>query len=400
MSRPQLEERAREGRVLLFGRRKTGKTSLARRVREDALYTIVSRGGNFYLPSEGTVYSWQQFRPILEGSNSVIVDEFHRAPEEFFLHLQAGNIPERVALLTSTLHYFRKFVEERGAPLAGLFSPIHVSLLEPVNLLRDLSPRTKEDFELCAFYQEPILLGKSLDEIILSALDLSSSLLSEALTEEDIGIRMRFWHVLQAVAEGKTTPSEISSYMFSRGLLERDSPANVMKYITLLQRSGFLRKITPLGTKRAFYHHVSPLTHLAFYLEGKYEFYEADLGVEFGRKVLKNLMSFYIERFVERYFSEVFGLKPVRVMKPETDVALMRFQRLYLVAEVKWKEKVDQGDVKKVEGKFAELERIFGDIDRKILVVPDAGSVPESELEVWDVNTFREDAKKKKYVKS
>jgi len=58
----------------------------------------------------------------------LIIDEFHRAEPRFFDALHAGECRNMV-LVTSTLHYHRRLVEGRDAPLAGLLRPMKVPLL-------------------------------------------------------------------------------------------------------------------------------------------------------------------------------------------------------------------------------------------------------------------------------
>ncbi|MCD6323991.1 MAG: hypothetical protein J7L55_02640 [Desulfurococcales archaeon] len=124
------------GRRLLYGRRKTGKTFYARRALKDYQYFIVRRGGEFYDPRTDESFNLTALLRVCRGGGALIVDEFHRAPSRFFDALHAGECGSDIVLITSTLHYFRKFVEGPQAPLAGLFSTFNVGLISPSDLLR------------------------------------------------------------------------------------------------------------------------------------------------------------------------------------------------------------------------------------------------------------------------
>ncbi|NJE77425.1 ATP-binding protein, partial [Thermococcus sp. ES12] len=92
-------------------------------------------------------------------------------------------------------------------------------------------------------------------------------------------------------------------------------------------------------------------------------------------RVFKEKMPHYVERFFERLLTKHYSLQPVRIEMPdlEVDIALLRNKKLHLVAEVKWKEKIKERDIKKVEEKFEALNA-----KRKLLIVPDKEILPRA----------------------
>jgi len=82
---------------------------------------------------------------------------------------------------------------------------------------------------------------------------------------------------------------------------------------------------------------------------------------------------------MERLLAGLFGYKPVKILEPEIDIAPAGFQRIRLVAEVKWVEKLTRRELRHVEEKLAR----FPDA-QALLIVPDKTIVPETWLEVWD----------------
>jgi len=388
--RPDYEELlSGAGRALLYGRRKTGKTTLARRVLEDWLYVYVKPGGEFFLPEEGATYSLRSFTPLL-GRGRVIVDEFHRAPRDFLYMIQAGEAPEDLVLISSTLHLVKEFTYSGDAPLKGLFTEIPVSLIHPLDLVRFYRPRRRRELERLLFYQEPTQVGKELYPILEGSLEFSLSLLSEVLSEEDVSFSKRLTGILRATAAGAQRPSEIASLLYRRGLIPKDNTGLIAKYLDVLVETGFLERVRVYGSRRRIIRHVSPLTAFAFYVDEKYGFYEglSLWGKEFLMRVFRLQASFHVERFVERLLSRLWGLQPVRILSPEIDIALTRFQRLAVVGEVKWKSRVAPGDLKAAEEKLALVPA-----ERRILVVPSRDAVAgETGLEIWDVERLAEEA--------
>lgn len=388
--RPKYEELLRGcRRVLLFGRRKTGKTTLVRHILKDWLYAYVKPSGEFFLPEEDASYDLRSFLPLLR-KGRVVIDEFHRAPEEFTHRLQSGDIPEELVLITSTIHLVRRFTYSPDAPLKGLFTEVPVTLLEPIDLLSFFRPATGKELERILFYQEPTQIGKELYPILEGSLNFSISLLSEVLKEEEITFSRRFEGILRIASTGISKPSKITSKLYSMGLIPKENTGLVAKYIDMLVKAGFLEKVSIFGSKRYVLRHVSPLTAFGFYVEEKYGFYEglSLWGKEFLLKVFRNRASFLIEQFAERLLSRLWGLKPVKILKPEVDIALVEYKRLKVVGEVKWKRRVTREEVREAEEKLSKF-----DAERKILIVPEKHVVSgETGLEVWDVERMSKEA--------
>jgi len=376
------------GRRLLFGRRKTGKTFYARLSLPDYHYFIVRKGGLFLDPTTGEDFSLSAFLRLC--GDNVIVDEFHRADPRFFDVLQSGACGENIVLITSTLHFYRRFVEGSEAPLKGLFSIRRVGLLSPLELLSmEWGFKGKKLLERLVFYQEPSLVGRSLEDCMISGSMFARSLVGEVLDEEDISYSRRFDAILEAVADGANKLSEIASYLYSRGLIDKAATSHITKYIDAMIKAGLLEKIEVWGRRRGgFYRHVSPITEIIYYLDTKYGFRDLQAPWGFVEKVLKERLPLLVERFVERFMAEYFGLKPVKILEPEVDVALVLFNKVKVVAEVKWTTHLSTSDLKKIEeklGKFPGAE--------KILVVPEKELIGTTSLEVWDVEDLKAKAK-------
>lgn len=370
------------GRRLLYGRRKTGKTFMAKHVLKAYHYYIVRRGGTIYDPAEDLELDTRTFLRICRSEEKVILDEFHRANPKLLDAFHAGVCRDNLVLITSTLHYFKSFVEGKDAPLQGLFKQFKVDLVSPRDILAyDWGGVDKDAMLLLTYYQEPLTIGWSIDDIVWSGLEVVRGLVGEILLEEDYSITTRYLGILEAIAAGKTKLSEIASWLYSRGLIEKQETGLITKYVTIMNRIGLIEKIPVWRSKRHIYRHKSPLTFTLYYLEARYSAGETPLSREFKKRVIIELSPHLIEVFFERLLSEAFGLKPVKILEPEVDIALVRFKKLHLVAEVKWTTELTRGELRRVEEKLSRLPA-----KRRILIIPDKAILPrETFLSVMDI---------------
>ena len=94
--------------------------------------------------------------------------------------------------MTSALYYHERLLRGREAPLLGLFCARRVGLLSPLELLAAPWGRLNRGMlEPLVFYQEPSLIGWSLEDIALHGWDLSYSLAGEVMNEEDMVLTSR-----------------------------------------------------------------------------------------------------------------------------------------------------------------------------------------------------------------
>ncbi len=383
------------GRRLLYGRRKTGKTFYTRHVLRDYTYFIVRPGGAIYDPVEDEELSTGAFLRLCRTGDRIILDEFHRAERRLFDALQAGVCTEDLVFITSTLHYHRSLLEPPGAPLKGLFAERRVGLLSPVELLAHPWPEPSDwrsFIELLVLYQEPTLIGRSLVDIVAGGRELARSLVGEVLTEEDRAYTARYDAILEAIAAGHERAGEIASYLHARGLLEKPSTGSVMKYLIDMTRMGLLEALEVWGKKRRrVYRHASPLTDLVYYLDARYGFYDLPLPEIRAVKAAEQRLPLLVERFVERLLADARGLRPVRILDPEVDVALVEYRRLRLVAEVKWiRGKLGRRELNRIEAKLLSLPA-----DERLLVVPDASQLAgETGLTILDARGLAEEARR------
>ncbi len=373
--------------VMLYGRRKTGKTFLVEHFLEYDDYFFVNRDGTVFDRVSGEHFTHSEFVklfPRILGDGCTVIDEFHRLPESFLdvLHSHAGK--GRVLLLTSTL-WLAKRLLNRKSPLLGVVAPVKVGLIDEREILVEMSRelRGKDLVESAVYLREPLLIQpfkppirEFLATYMHSAGAMVGELVGEAFSEEERTMSEIYEAILRGISDGKHTSTELSSLLHSRGLISKDNPGVLQKYLTTLVNMGILDKRLVHGKRRKkfVYTHSSPLLDLHFYLEAKYSYTELETPVEFIKKVVDALIPRHVERFVESLLSEIFGLRPVKIEMPdfEIDIVLADFKKVEIAGEVKWKEHISGNELRKIEDRLSKFKC------RKIIVVPSEDSMSRS----------------------
>ena len=378
---------------MIYGRRKTGKTFLIENFTDYDYFFFVNRDTTVLDKITGEKYTYKEFLTILRAlmGNRIVIDEFHRLPEDFLDFLHAIGKKGELTLVTSTLWLSKKLLSGRS-PLLGLVYPVRIGLIDERDILLELSKDLsgKELIESAVYLREPFLIPyykppirDFLASYLYEARLMVRELIGEIFSEEQRELTNIYEGIMKAVADGKNVSTEISSLLFSRGLLAKDNPGVLQKYLSILTEMGILERVIVYGKKRFRYYHISPLIDLHYYLEEKYSYTEIDVSVDFIRKVIDAKVPFHIEQFFRNLLSKVFGLTYQKIEERDfdVDIALFEFKKIKLVGEVKWKNFVSRNEVKNIENNLHKFKC------KRVLIVPDKAIVerePE-EIEIWDI---------------
>ncbi len=199
------------------------------------------------------------------------------------------------------------------------------------------------------------------------------SIVNETLIEAERGDAERYVAILSTVAGGARSSGEISSKLYANGLIPKDSPGMITKYLQFLLRSNLLQRFRVQGKKRYRYRHFSPILDFAYYLDAKYGAFDYPVSERMIARAWEQRKGIYMEWFFERLLSETYGLEPVKIYDTEIDITLAEFDRIRVAAEVKWQNRVTKADVRKAERKLEEI-----DAEKKLLIVPE-----RKELDTW-----------------
>ncbi len=382
--------------LLVYGRRKTGKTFLIKQFFNKATYFFVRRDKTIYYEKRGENITYDELIRIIEENKGVIIiDEFHRLPRSFidYLHIKA---PKNLILVTSTLNLARNLIQNRS-PLLGLFLEFKLDLISESDILINLSKRLKgkELIETAVYLREPLMLSFFKGELwpIMNALKLTVPvLIGEVFIEEQKELSERYEGILRAISLGKNTLSEIVNYLFSYKLIKKQDSSMVKQYLKNLTDLGLVRRIKDYYKNRYYYFVISPMIELYYYLDEKYNFSEVNLD----EKYFKEKLTKHVESFFRDLLADLFKKRSFIISKPEQeiDIALADFKKLKVIAEVKWKSHINKQELKKIEEKFEEFDC------KKILIVPDKKIIKRKlkNIEVWDVNNILK-LVRSKYIK-
>lgn len=369
--------------VLIYGRRKTGKTFYVKKFMKWDEYFFATREGSVMRNDETLTFS--EFFPLFKsllGEKAIVVDEFHRLPPLFLEYLHStGGAKGRLTLVSSTLWLSKKLMESKS-PLLGLFYNVPFPIIDERDILANLATvsEKKERVEAAVYLREPILiphyeapLRGFLPGYLADNKLALGGLVGEIFREEEKHLSDVYTGIMHAVASGKAVSSEISSYLFSRKLIPKDNPGLIQRYLENLVMMGIFEKEQVWGRKKFMYAHTSPLLDLYFYADEKYGLSERQVPDGFILAILDEKLPLHVERFVKALASKAYGLPSVNIDEPEIDFALTSFKRIKVVGEVKWG-KVTAKDVTETEKKLAQFDA------ERLLVVPEKAGLPRSKL--------------------
>lgn len=386
--------------LLVFGRRKTGKTFLVENFLDYDEHFFVKRDRSIISKRDGKAINYETLTSLIERSlpdgKTVVVDEFHRLGEDFLDFIHATKKGGKLILISSTLSLSKGLFASRS-PLLGLFAEVPIGLIsldDTVRALKKSGIDRKFLTEMGVLLREPLAIDyyspdedpqRLMARVIMHSAKTIPALVGEIFTEEERTISAIYDGILRAIAGGKTVSSEISSHLFSRGLIKKDDPSLIQQYLSNLVGFGIVKKIRVYGRKRFIYKHVSPLVRIFYYADEKYNISERALDEKEMERLVKEMMPRVVEDNVRELLAKRFGLEESVVEARDLDVdgCLLRFRKPEVVLEVKWKGEVAGGEVKKIAERLNKHEA-----RRKILFVPDKRKVKTKEVEVADILDF------------
>lgn len=381
--------------ILLYGRRKTGKTFLVRNFLNFDDYFFIKTNKNV-LTEDNESISYETFIEILKRSlksgKTVVVDEFHRLDKDFFDLLHSLKKQGKLILISSTLSLSKRLISARSA-LLGLFAEIPlglISLEESLNSLKKFKFSKQERIELAILLREPIAVDyfnekkkarETISTIILSSLKTIPALVGEIFSEEERELSAVYEGVLRGISIGNVGSGEISSYLFSKKLIKKDDPSIIQQYLNNLISFGIIRRIELFKKKKFIYKLVSPLSKIYYYADEKYNLSERKVTEEELSPIINELMPRIVEDNVREVLAEKYGLRESIFEAKDFDIdgILLKFKKPEIALEVKW------GGLGKKE--IDKAEEVLGKIDatRKLLFVKDK-KIIKSNLETIDVD--------------
>jgi hypothetical protein len=387
--------------ALIYGRRKTGKTFLVRNFFKYDEYFFVKKDRTIILGEGDQPITYDAFIPLfnrlLRDGKTIVVDEFHRLGRDFMDHLHFVEKKGKLFVISSTFHLAKELVKSRS-PLLGVFAEFPLGLIRIEDIARALPKNTdkKNLLETSILLSEPLVIdfyekgmdAKGLVGTLLPASKyLVSALVGEIFNEEERKLGNVYLGILRAIASGEKISTEISSFLFSRKLIQKDNPGSIQQYLQNLIEIGLIKRVPVTNRNTYIYEHVSPLIEMFYYGDEKYNISEMEADNEHMSLVFESKFPRIVERYVRSFLARRLGLIESIYIRDDFDIDayLMRFKKGEIAVEVKWKKNIRKEDVLRAEEVLSKVES-----RRKMLFVPDKDKVkyrPEG-IEIVDIRDF------------
>lgn len=382
--------------LLIFGRRKTGKTFLVEIFLTYDEYFFVKRDRSILSKNDRKEITYDTFTTLIERELSngkiIAIDEFHRLDEGFFDFIHYTEKNGKLILLSSTLYLSKKLFSSKS-PILGFFAEVPISIInlkDTLGHLKKYKMDKKRLLEMSVLLREPLMIEyfdekedprKMIARIIISSVKTVPALVGEIFIEEERHISAVYEGVLRAIANGKTVSGEISSYLFSRKLLKKDDPSLIQQYLKNLMEFGIIKRIKVYGKNKLVYKHVSPLSRIFYYADEKYNISERKPSEKEIERIIDEIMPIIVEDNIREFISEKYGLEEALFEAKDYDVdgCLLKFKKPEIALEVKWGKKINIEEVKN------NLKRI--NAKKKLLFVPDKRKIKikDTGIEIIDV---------------
>ncbi len=342
--------------LLVYGRRKTGKTFILKRSIDWNLYITVARGGYAVVEHPEDDIEWMSVEEALlkasgyvKMGKNIVIDEFQRVPARFWDLISIAKHEDggRIILCGSSLSIAGK-VFDRRSPLLGLFKPLQIGLIHPGDVLNEFLKifPVKEAFQWSLIARDPWILGlvDPVGDVVSVLIDNFSSLASsvsglvgEVFEEEDRKLTRLYDSVLRLLALGYWSSGDIAQRLYEAGLIIKPEMSIVTGVLNQLHKMGFIDKVRLLYTRggKTYYRHSSSLVSLLLYMDEKYGFRD----VKPDREDVESRLGIEIQFFIGEVLSEYTGLDRGYLIMPrgegDIDIILMSKNKPIIGYEVK-----------------------------------------------------------------
>ena len=400
IKRPEEQSRIGSGKkwTLVYGRRKTGKTFLVENFIPYDDYFFVNRDRTIISKKTNTQIGYDTLIEILrrelDENKTIVIDEFHRLGDPFLDLLHSMKKTGRLLLLTSTLFLAKKLLAEKS-PLLGIFYEVQVRLIsldDCLNALRGYGLDNRQLVESAIMLREPIAIDyfnkgedvrKTFARLLLGSMNTVPALVGEIFLEEEKSLSATYEGIIRSIANGKAVSGEISSSLYSRGLVPKDDPSTIQPYLNNLVKIGILKRVSVYDKRKFMYKIASPLVRLFFYADEKYGIAERQMSDAEAGRILDEVLPRIVEDNIREYLAAKFGLNEavLEAKDYEIDGVLTRFKKPIILLEVKWKDKISIDDIKNVE---QELNKITA--KKRILFVQNKSGLNSKIIDIMDVS--------------
>lgn len=366
------------GWILIYGRRKVGKTFLIKNFLDYDVFFRVNRDGSILAEKFviSTINNMDDFSravsELLLADKKVVIDEFQRLPESVIERISTLHPKGKIILSGSSMRVIKKLFGSKS-PLLGLAMQYKLGLIRPNNILRELSKKmdAMQAIELAPYLADawtiPFFMKESDSErVIYDLLKYSKftvpSLVGEIFTEEEREFTKVYEAILRLIGAGELDYKNIASILASRKVIERADSSLIIPYIKNMEGMGLVESLPIYSSKKKMYRLSSPMMEAFFYLADRYNFEDRDVSFEEARPTIEKLRNFAVQNFIGDLFASAYHGKKEYYVTPskELDFIITVRNKAVIVGEVKWG-KYDSNDLRKFVEKttFTKADKIF-----------------------------------------
>lgn len=367
------------GWILIYGRRKVGKTFLIKNFLNYDVYFRINRDGKisaekFDLKEINNLSDFLRIlRELLEQNKRIVIDEFQRLPEFALEEISTANPRGKIIFCGSSMRIIKKILDSRS-PLLGLTVQYRLGLIRPKNVLEEFLKRKMEmdhAIELAPYFSDawaiPFFRNEksSLVEIynLLSYSKLTvPALVGEIFTEEERELTKTYEAILRLMGAGEWNYREIANKLFNRGLIEKADSSLVLPHIKNLVAMGLVETLPLYSSKKKMYKLSSSVMESFYYLSDRYNFEEVDVSLSEVRPTLEKLRNLAVQNWIADFFAEVYGGRKEYFVtgEKEIDFIISVRNKAVVVGEVKWG-KYSEKEIEKFREntKFIDAKKVF-----------------------------------------
>lgn len=277
------------GWLLVYGRRKTGKTFMTRLLAPWSLYLTITRDNAVvFEDTDGHTRVVELGKALgealeyLRREQVLVIDEFQRLPQRYWQLLANQHPRGRLILVASSLGIVSRVLDARS-PLLGLVNPLRIDVISYSDVVASLYPRIGAQGALKwgILLREPWLAhhatiaGEPWEYLAVESHVLAQTvrgLLGEVFQEEERELTRLYEAVLRLLGAGYWSSSKLAGLLYSRGLLSSASTPIVTGILEKMSEMGLVAKTRLWKTRgaRVYYRHRSPLLGVVFGLMEKW----------------------------------------------------------------------------------------------------------------------------------
>lgn len=367
-----------KGWILIYGRRKVGKTFLIKNFLEYDVFFRVNRDGSISTEkfAISTLNNMDDFSravsELLFADKTVVIDEFQRLPESVIEKISTLHPKGKLIFSGSSMRVIKKLFGSKS-PLLGLAMQYKLGLIMPRNILRELSKKMDASLAIelapyladawtIPFFNQENDSEKAIYDLLKYSKFTVPSLVGEIFTEEEREFTKVYEAVLRLIGAGELNYKNIASILAGRKVIERADSSLIIPYIKNMAAMGLVESLPLYSSKKKMYRLSSPIMEAFFYLADRYGFEDRDVSFEEARPTIEKLKNYAVQNFIADLFTCAYNGKKEYYVTPsnEIDFIITVRNKPVLAGEVKWG-KYDANDVKKFVEKtsFIKAEKIF-----------------------------------------